>query len=274
MIYKSKFLLTGTAQQIAIVAEALDKIKFPWERLTFPKEPVEIGWKDLNNGLYRSMDIKKHESGTLGIIEGRKYTLGIFYTHSGRIYIDNYLVNYPEIAQSTVSAEIAHAVDYFLPLTDSQRNEIMALMHGGSTVEHGHSWWEKYDYGAEYYTLVGESFMQAFTVAYSDMPFGNASDFTHSITPEQAPALRKILGIERTDYVSPVVNPTVTKKPKGKMDRKLVSEEVHEAKYIASYYKIPVKIVREAMKAVGQSRKGIYEYLRNQGFTIGKKTTL
>lgn len=206
MIYKNKFNLTGTTLQQDIVKTALDKIYFPWERLHFPSEPVEIGWKDLNTTQSREahgLSAKLHQSGTIGIIDGRKYVLGVMYTHTGSIYIDNYLVNYPEIAQSTVSAEIAHDVDYFLPLTEAQRTQLMTLMHGGSTADHGHSWWEKFDYGAEYYTLVGESFMQAFTLAYSDMPFGNASDFTHSITPEQAPEVRRIIGIERTDYTAP-----------------------------------------------------------------------
>ena len=202
MIYKNKFNLTGTAEQQAIVTGALDKIFFPWERLRFPTEPVEIGWRDLNARGLTGEAARKHESGTVGIIEGRRYTLGIFYTHSGRIYIDSYLVRYPEIAASTVSAEIAHAVDYFLPLTDGQRMDIMALMHNGNSEDHGHSWWEKHDYGMEYYTLVGEAFMQAFTVAYSDIDFGNANDFAHSITKEQALKLRQIIGIDRTDAIA------------------------------------------------------------------------
>lgn len=212
MIYKNKFNLTGTDQQQAIVKEALDTIYFPWDRLKFPTEPVEIGWRDLNHGETLNMvadpKARFHQGGTIGIINGRKWTMGVMYPSSGRIYIDLQMVNFPQLAKTTVSAEIAHNVDYFLVradggigMTDKQRDEIMALMHGGNYADHGHSWWEKFDYGTEYFTLVGESFMQAFTLAYSDMPFDNTSDFTHSITKEQVPALRKILGIERTDYI-------------------------------------------------------------------------
>lgn len=211
MIYASKFTLSGTTQQKTIVKDALDKIFFPWDKLTFPREPVEIGWRDLNSGSFLASKVKKHQGPhpggedkpdyIQGVVEERKYTLGVFYTGSGRIYIDNRLVNYPEIAAATVSAEIAHAVDYFLPLTDAQRKKIMTLMHMGNDQEHGHSWWEKLDYGLEYYDLVGEAFMQAFTVGYSDIPFGNADDFTHGIKLEDAPELRKIMGVERTDYV-------------------------------------------------------------------------
>ena len=56
-----------------------------------------------------------------------------------------------------------------------------------------------------------------------------------------------------------------------KMDQKLVSEQTHEAKYIAAKYKIPIAVVREAMKAVGQSRRKIYDHLRNKGYVIGRK---
>lgn len=232
MIYKNKFNLTGTDVQQAIVKEALDKIMFPWERIHLPGEPVEIGWMDLNNGMFainieppaKSIKLEyeyayptevtddtdihrihgthEHPEGDkpeplVGRLHGRLYILGVFYPGTGRIYIDNALANHPEMAQATVSAEIAHSVDEFLPLSDSQRDAIMKLMHGGGTDEH--TWWEKVDYGAEYWSLVGESFMQAFTIAYSDMPFGNTADFVHSLKPEQIPDLRKIVGIERTD---------------------------------------------------------------------------
>lgn len=215
MIYKKKFNVTGTTEQQNLVIAALDNIHFPWDKLKFPSEPVEIGWRNLNQyasiatgsigsrmhgGAHHPAGEDKPDTLT-GDLEGvRNYTLGIFYIGSGRIYIDLALVKYPDIAKATVSAEIAHAVDYFLPsFSDAVRDEIMALMHGGDRSDHGHSWWEKHDYGAEYFTLVGEAMMQAFTVAYSDIPFGNASDFTHGITADQAPALRKIIGIERTD---------------------------------------------------------------------------
>lgn len=227
MIYKGKFNLTGTTKQQFIVSAALEKIMFPWERLKLPNEPVEIGWTDLNNGMFKISQhdnglphvhtnnanpaapgqVKKHEGEghpegdgpepLLGRLNGRLYILGVFYPGSGRIYVDNALVDYPELAQSTVSAEIAHSVDEFLPLTDQQRAQIMALMHPGGP--DAHTWWEKVDYSAEYYSLIGESFMQAFTIAYSDMPFGNTDDFVHSLKYEQVPEFKKIVGIERTD---------------------------------------------------------------------------
>ncbi len=77
-----------------------------------------------------------------GKLEGRKYVLGVFYPSNGYIYIDNLLVSYPSYAKTTVSAEIAHSVDEFLPMSDEMRNKIMTLIHGGDTTAHGHSWWE------------------------------------------------------------------------------------------------------------------------------------
>jgi len=199
MLYAATFELTGTEIQQNIVKEALDKIKFPWEKLNLPNKPTEIGWKNLNGQAFQAelpQELRAHAEGTIGIIDGRKYTLGVFYTHSGRIYVDNLLVRYPDMAQTTVSAEIAHAVDYFLPLTEEMKTAIMKLTGEENET---HTWWEKLDYGDEYYSLVGESFMQMFTVAYSTIPFPNASSFVHNLTPEKAPDLRKIMGVERTD---------------------------------------------------------------------------
>lgn len=219
MLYKNKWNLTGTDEQQKIVQEALDKVMFPWDKLSLPGVP-EIGWRDLNtmaasivnNPLPRQHEHDGDEPEPLaGKLNGRKYILGVFYPLSARIYVDNALVDYPELAQSTVSAEIAHSVDEFLPLTDDQRTAIMRLMHSGS--EDDHTWWEKVDYGAEYYSLIGESFMQAFTIAYSDMPFGNASDFVHSLRYDQIPELRKIVGIERTDATPPTETPAMPPPP-------------------------------------------------------------
>lgn len=198
MIYKNTWLLTGTLEQIAIVKNALDKIYFPWEKLTMPQYPTEIGWRNLNT---KEVSLaRQHKDVTKGIIDGREYTFGIIYPHTGMIYIDNLLVQYPDAAKTTVSAEIAHAVDYFLPIEYPKRLAIMKLMQGTETdAEHAeHTWWEKLDYGAEYFGLMGEAFMQAFTVAYSVIPFNNSS-FKHGIAITDGHKVREILGIERTD---------------------------------------------------------------------------
>lgn len=220
MIYKDTFELRGTETQIAIVKAALDRIFFPWDKLTPPKGKFIIGWANLNGqalegGKLHGGDHPAKDSDTepiMGSINGKKYTLGVFYPSSGNIYIDNVLVDYVKYAETTVSAEIAHLVDFFLPLTSGMKQAIGELMHGGVDKDHGHSWWEKIDYGTEYFSLMGEGFMQAFTIAYSDVSF-DASEFVHSIKPDQTDELRRIIGIERTDFVFVDPNPVVEPEP-------------------------------------------------------------
>lgn len=216
MIYKEVFDLQGTEQQQQIVKEALDEIKFPFERIQFPNGTAILGWANLNsqglqgNALMHEGDhpSKDTDSEPLdGELNGRKYIFGVFYPYSGNIYIDNALVSYPDSAKTTVSAEVAHSVDEFLPMTEAMRTEIMTLVHGGDTTEHGHTWWEKQDYSTEYFTLVGEAFMALFTYAYSDLPSEGASSFIHAGNVDMGDDIRKIIGIERTDSVEPVIDP-------------------------------------------------------------------
>lgn len=207
MVYPENFTLVGNEQQQAIVADALNRIKFPWQVLKAPTGSFIIGWTDLNNGSF-SIYSKHHSGHKPGEpfavekkINGRNYILGVFYPSTGDSWIDYALVDYPELAKTTVSAELAHLVDFFLPLTDEQKRELVALMHGDEPHSHDPAeWWEVHDYGKEYNNLPGESFMQLFTLAYSDLAF-DASQFSHSITKEEAPKVRGILGIERTDFV-------------------------------------------------------------------------
>lgn len=209
-MYKKIFNLTGTEQQQKIAAGAMDKIFFPWEKLTPRFTYFEIGWRDLNNRTLEGEGLK-HEGvhpedfdKIEGMLNGKKYILGIFYPYSGHSYIDLALVNYVATAETTVSAELAHLVDFFLPLSDEHKRELVKLMYGKETGHDPNAWWEKYDYSTEYYGLTGESFMQAFTLAYSDMDF-DASRFRHTITKEEAYRVREILRIERTDYLAPVI---------------------------------------------------------------------
>ena len=204
--------LTGTEPQKSIVRQAFERIKFPFEVLALPGTP-ELGWRDLNGSdewwLAEGGTARKHEGhGTPapdgerpeplnGELEGRKWVMGVFFPSSARIYLDVRLEPYPELAMSVVSAEIAHAVDEFLPLSEEQRQAIMAILHPEGA-DH-HTWWERSDYNAEYYTLVGEEFMRLFTKAYSDIPFGDSSAFAHGHVQVDPKAVRQIIGIERTD---------------------------------------------------------------------------
>lgn len=201
--------ITGNLNQQRIIRESFDRIKFPFYRLKLPGTP-ELGWRDLNTGHYSAEKVRAHgdnlhdgdKPDTLeGEVEGRRFIMGVIYPMSGRIFLDVRLEKYPEVAAATLGAEIAHAVDYFLPMTDDMRNELLRLWNKPGT-----TWWEVRDYGAEYYTLGGEAFMHEFVQAYSDIPFGDKSSFSHDAGVEPAD-VRRILGIERTDYVPPAPPP-------------------------------------------------------------------
>lgn len=206
MIYKKIFDLIGTARQVEIIQQGMDKIKFPWEKLNPPEGVFKIGWADLNNGRFTQY-VRAHKGhggepqAINGMLNGREYIMGVFYPHNGDILVDNKLVNYPEVAQTTVSAEQAHLVDEYLPLTNAQRLALHKLMHPGGVIPEGEAFWfEKVDYSTEYFSLPGEFFMCLFTLAYSDMMFDPGS-FTHAIPKALIPDVRKIIGIERTDLV-------------------------------------------------------------------------
>lgn len=208
-----KWNITGTPNQQAVIRRAFDLIKFPFDRLTIPgTQPPELGWRDLNNGAYGSVS-SEAEKGRMhgdnmhdgdkpdtleGELEGRRWIMGVIYPGSGRIFLDLRLEAYPNMAAATLGAEIAHAVDFFLPMTDAMRDELMRLWNVPNT-----TWWEVYDYGNEYYRLGGEAFMHEFVAAYTDIDFGSKSSFTHDHGVEAADIWR-VLGIKRTDYVEPV----------------------------------------------------------------------
>ena len=209
----TRWTLTGTDAQREIAALALAEIKFPWEKLTALPGSPELGWRDLNpgmGGLGMVADEPRHHEGhhpagedrpdsLEGEIDGRRWTMGVIYTMSGRIYIDVRLESQPEAAMAVIGAEIAHAVDFFLPMTDDQRNELLRLWN-----QPGTTWWEVYDYGDEYFRIGGEAFMHEFVAAYTDLDFGDKSPFLHDAGVEPVD-VQRILGIERIDAKPPVL---------------------------------------------------------------------
>lgn len=202
--------LTGTANQQAVAREAFNRIHFPFDRLSQLPGTPELGWRDLNSGQYAISAEDKargheghHPDGEdradplVGEVMGRRWVMGIIYTLSGRIYLDVRLEKMPDLAMAVVAAEIAHAVDFFLPMNNDQRGELLRLWGKPGT-----TWWEKFDYGSEYFRLGGEAFMHEFVAAYTDLDFGDKSSFLHDAGVEPAD-VRRILGIERTDIPPP-----------------------------------------------------------------------
>lgn len=208
---------TGSDNQKSIACEAMvERIKFPWERLTQLPGTPELGWRDLNPGMAMALDFsslkaaepedhRAHGSDHHGedkphpfevrLADGRLFTLGLIYIVSGRIYIDNRLEKHPTLAMEVIGMEGMHAVDLFLPMTDAQRNELMRMWNRGGT------WWEVSSYQNEYFRLGGEAWMYEGLGAYSDFDLG-ASPFMHDagVEPED---VRRILGIPRTDAKAP-----------------------------------------------------------------------
>lgn len=215
--------LTGTENQRAIARRAFEQhLFFPQEALTALPGTPELGWADLNNGTFalaaKTDGARAHEGHHPGDEDkpdalegfdelGRRQIHGLIYTQSGRIYIDVSLESKPLTAMGTIIREFAHAVDFFLPMTDAQREELMRLWNVAGT-----TWWEVFSYGDEYFRLGGEAWMDEFGKAYSSgLDFGN-TPFIHDAGVEAADVYR-ILGINRTDYVAPAPDPTPTPTP-------------------------------------------------------------
>lgn len=232
--------LLGTDAQIAIVEPCFrvgspSAIAFPWSRLSPPSKPIPIGWMNLNaldqpgitargaqsvnygatlehpHAEPHAPDIPGHVHiedadgneghGILRKIDGRWWIAGVFWT-DGRIYVDTRCETQPDLAREVVSAELAHSVDYFLPLSNGMKSSLMKLWHPGD--EDAHTWWEIHDYGAEYYDLGGEAFMAAFTLAYSSIE-PDQSAFTHKTSRDMGPTVRAILGVYPDGGEAPLI---------------------------------------------------------------------
>lgn len=228
--------LQGSEAQVAILAPCFDPtspyfIRFPWFALNQrPPGAIPIGWTNLNatysgamhahgvhkragdlgaNAIPGHVDMKDKDGREgHGIIrrthEGRWFIAGVFWT-DGRIQIDTRCEAEPELAREVMSAELAHSVDYFLPLSDDQKGALAAMLHPEGGDEH--TWWETHDYAAEYYDLVGETFMALFTFAYAPAiePYQDA--FTHKANRGQAEKVRVILGVPEYLPEAPPVEP-------------------------------------------------------------------
>ncbi len=229
VVGNGKWVLKGTKTQNAILLPVFKPgspsyIAFPWERIdALPRFPVPISWDDLNDGTFGEREAREgliiadagerrplnphlvcgdeeghaisRPSYWFGEPQGRFMTAGVFWS-DGRIKIDVRLKGKPDSAREVLSAEIAHAVDYGLPLSDAQKSAIMRLFHGSGADTH--TWWEREDYSAEYTTLVGESWMALFTHAYSAMePWQDP--FVHKSARTMASEVYRILGIAPVD---------------------------------------------------------------------------
>lgn len=217
MFYKI-FHLQGTATQNAKVKAAIDRTLFPWHFLSYGlyrqtrKRYIPVEWADLTGfGGAAAKEINEklagevlREHGTAGhleqpfhVIQYRERVLGLAW-YSGKITLEKTLENdvNPDLAAEVFASEAAHMADFFY-MVNSQRQRVFEAYHGGPTNEHGHAWFDK---GA-YADFVGESFMEGFVKAYSDIPV-TITGFTHPTTPAVV--------AEIVDTLGPKAQPAVT----------------------------------------------------------------
>lgn len=218
-----RFELVGTPTRNAILrpiftAGSPSFIAFPWKRLRKPPRlPIPIGWADLNpRARRRGRASRSASTGDRAplfphVVHGghtghaiirpgswfgrpkRRWMTSAVYWETGRIQIDSRLAKRPREAREALASEIAHAVDFALPLSNAKKAKIMRLLHGRRADEH--TWWEREDYDDEYFTLVGEAWMALFTHSYSKIVPWQAA-FSHKSSPTMAPKVHRILGIE------------------------------------------------------------------------------
>lgn len=172
------FQLEGDASDQALLAAALNRGRFPWDRLVpglvqqVGRDYVPVKFSDLSRftqgRIFGDGDDHAHDHHADGYhtLEVRRRVLGLFWLDH-RIEVDVSLRDEPELLAEVVWSEVAHCIDYAL-LTDEQRVAIAAAFHVHSGADH-HLWWEKADYSAEYRDLIGEAFMAAICQAYTDI---------------------------------------------------------------------------------------------------------
>lgn len=195
----------GTDVQRRIARETIDRFTFPhWERLLTKlaakgRTSIPVEWADLTRyaaqlatAEAKGGHVHVHADGDTAdpvLDRARARVLGLAW-YSGKITLEQTLVDRPELAAEVLGAEVAHMVDFFDPLMDDGgRDRINSAYHGGQLIDHEHDQW--FDEGG-YWDWPGESFMEGFTRAFSDVE-PTISGFTHKTTPHVVAVIRDVL---------------------------------------------------------------------------------
>ncbi len=134
-------------------------------------------------------------------VNARRAALGLYWLPTsahpaGRIEIDQGTFSNPDLAREVMIAELAHAVDYGVPITDDQKKAIMRALHGGAEGEHGdHGWFEERG-GQDYWSWQGENLMGLFMAAFAPAlprPLEARQPWTHANTPHAVEVTRQVL---------------------------------------------------------------------------------
>jgi hypothetical protein len=166
-------VLVGTKEQRAFAHYVLGQIKFPFDKLKITTAKIQFKEGIMNGGNYGVTDM-------LGVAT-----------------IDASLVGNMTTGVHNIMCEVSHIVDSGW-MTDSMRKAIVALVAKGDSRV---TWFPDYNKLNDYSNLISECFHQIFITSYTDYPNPNRLNFW--ITSQQAPAIRKIIGLERTDAAKP-----------------------------------------------------------------------
>lgn len=212
----SIFTYQGTARQREIARTALEeRCDFPWHVLLFGlqaqtgRSTIPVDWQDLSRwaATAEAQGARAHKTNDpvvevdgdkAWLIEHRHRVLGLAW-YSGRVTLEQTLVDEPELAGEVLLSEGAHMWDFF-GMSDRDRVAVWNALHpphqqlpldadvtDGVDLGHGHGWFDV----AGYYSWVGEALMGLFVAAFSDYPV--TIDFDHPVTAEAAAKVRAIV---------------------------------------------------------------------------------
>lgn len=193
-----------------ILQEGLNAVRYPLGRIrrnTGRTVPVIVSdlsryARDISRGGPAHVHGPDGETGH--VLAYRQAPLGLYWLPTaehpaGRIEVGLSAMSDPDLAREVLIAELAHAVDYGVPLTDDQRRQIADAYHAASPHEHTsgdpHGWFEERG-DQDYWDWVGESFMAGFMRAFAPSlprPLESRQPWKHPSTDEVARVIRRVL---------------------------------------------------------------------------------
>lgn len=209
------FDLVGDDEQNAIVEQAIVEQSYPWERILpglyeqTGRDAIPVEWADLSRYTQELEAAERsgahlhfHEDGDTGHpiagdFEGRRRVLGLAW-YSGKVTIEQSLKSQPVLARVVFHSEGAHMADFFdSTITPEVRTRIFALYHPDLTQEQidahygEHGWFEETG-NNDYWSWVGESFMEGFIYAFTPLR-PSSTRFDHQTTEEIGQQIRELL---------------------------------------------------------------------------------
>lgn len=204
------------AGQRRVLQSALNAVEFPLSRVrrrTGRRIPVAVtdttaaSRAILGEQTETLTDAQVHEqAGRQGVIPlldaaNRRVTLGLFWLPTaqfpaGRIEVGLEAVADPALAGEVLVAELAHAVDYGLPLPESVKATISGWLCDRTAPGHGTHGWFAENGSQDYWTWLGETFMPLFVRAFAPAlprPLEARQPWAHPVSDRSAARLRTLL---------------------------------------------------------------------------------